>query len=319
MEVIRPGIRTATFVALALCGLLAIGLASAPPTGAASQSAQALKLAKKAQRHARAAKRNARIARRLARQARRLAKKPGPAGSKGERGPTGSAGAVGTAGSTGATGSTGSAGLTGPPGPTGPTGDVGATGETGATGPATGPAGGALSGNYPDPLLANGALTSPTIFSPGSLPATRVHATDDPAGSLMSDGGLLFWDVSDFNIGGAYTPDPLGNTVLTAPVDGIYSVSANVDVNFWPSGSVTSGGIEIIKGSTRLAYDGGNKVQGSPIESALSATSIVSLDAGDEVSVRCQTAPGGGPFDSLGIDGTSNFTLNWVAPQPPTP
>lgn len=73
----------------------------------------------------------------LSKKARKALK--GNRGAAGKRGLTGAAGPVGAAGAAGAAGP---AGATGPQGP------------TGATGPATGPAGGALNGNYPNPGLA---------------------------------------------------------------------------------------------------------------------------------------------------------------------
>jgi hypothetical protein len=79
-------------------------------------------------------------------------------------------GATGPAGPTGATGAKGAEGAKGATGPQGPKGDKG---EKGDTGPSTGPAGGALAGNYPDPELANGAVTKAKLAT-DSVGATQI-------------------------------------------------------------------------------------------------------------------------------------------------
>jgi hypothetical protein len=306
-------------VAIVLVALVVFSVTLLGPVGrsvlpaeaqAVNPAERALRLAKVARKQAVKARRAARKANQAARKAERLARR------RAARGPTGPTGPIGATGSTGGVGSTGSVGPTGPTGPTGSAGETGPsgfsgptgpTGSTGATGPAEGPAGGALTGNYPDPLLSAGSITGPTLFAPAAIPAARVTA--EPPGTLfpLQDDTPIAWLEPVFDYGGLYDIDEFNQ--LTAPVDGLYSVSASVIVDQWQA--ETSGGLVLRQGSTELAADAGPALENG-MDSAFSATALVELEAGQGVEVWWESTPGG-EFAMVG-EAASSFSMHWVGP-----
>ncbi len=207
-------------------------------------------------------------------------------------------GSSSTAKAKAAAGKRGPRGKTGPAGPRGPQGPEGPAGAAGAPGPATGPAGGDLAGSYPNPSIANGAVTPSKI---GTLPAVRVF---NSTAQNVGPGNLtLSFNSERYDTSGMHSPgDP---TRLVAPINGVYSITANATFGgvadgtpLWLGVSVSSIGFVAAAGTTAQVSH----------EHAISTT--YRLNAGQSVqAVVCCSGSIPGNSDIGG-----SFTMTWLAP-----
>jgi hypothetical protein len=206
----------------------------------------------------------------------------------------------------GAAGARGAAGAPGPKGDSGSRGATGSAGTTGAIGPATGPAGGALTGNYPSPSLAAGAVHTGSF---GTIPAARVTLGSEANIPIVTaTQTALTWNNVTFDTDGVYNNNA-DVAILQAPITGVYQIDAGVE---WSSSSTTGQrfvGISVNGG----CCDAGSRVNATTgADTIQSLSDLVELSADESVTLEVSQNSGGNL--SLVNSNGSFLAMHWVGP-----